>query len=266
MWNIDYQSVNLVASHRGTLPVLITCPHGGQAAPDDVPERQGQTTPSGCNFEKSSDLHTHEIAQGVAQRMLQIFGEAPSVVIAQFHRKFIDANRSKRCAFESPAAARYYDEYHRTLRAFADDIRAETGGLGLLFDIHGTSGVASDPADIYLGTANGQTVARLLAADPQALWRRRSLRGFLLAAGHGVSPRQPGDAEVPSLSGGFTVRQYGSSHADGLDAMQLEIIDTLRKDEGPRNALVEQLAFAFGNLVALYVDLRKQSAAVGAAV
>jgi N-formylglutamate amidohydrolase len=243
MWNIDYQSVNLVASHRGTLPVLITCPHGGQAAPDDVPERQGQATPSGCNFEKGSDLHTREIAQGVAQRMLELFGEAPSVVIAQFHRKFIDANRSRRCAFESPAAARYYDEYHRTLRAFADD-----------------------PADIYLGTANGQTVARLMAADPQALWRRRSLRGFLLAAGHGVSPRQPGDAEVPSLSGGFTVRQYGSSHADGLDAMQLEIIDTLRKSEGARYVLVEQLAFAFGNLAHRQVDLRKPSAAAGAGV
>ena len=256
MWSIDYRIANLVANHRGTLPVLVTCPHGGRAAPDDVPERTGKKTPSGCDFEKSSDLHTSEIAQGVAQRMLDLFGEAPYVVVAQFHRKFIDANRSRACAFESAAAARCYDEYHHTLRGFVDDIRAEHGGLGLLFDIHGTAGIASDPADVYLGTANGQTVARVLEADPQAMWRRRSLRGFLQAAGHVVSPKLPGDPEVPQLSGGFTVREYGSSHDDGIDAIQVEIAAPLRSDAGRREALIDELAFAFANLARRWVDER----------
>lgn len=259
MWTIDYHDSNLVSSHRGTLPVLIACPHGGTAAPDDVPERTGKKTPSGCDFEKTSDLHTREIGQAVAQRMLDVFGEAPYVVAAQFHRKYIDANRSRCCAFETAAAARYYDEYHRTLRAFADEISAEHGGLGLLFDIHGTAGIAAEPADVYLGTADGQTIARLLARDPSAMWRRRSLRGDLLAAGHVVSPRQPGDDEVPALSGGFTVRHYGSSHEDGIDAIQLEIDDALRKDVGQRNALIDVLAFAFGNGADRWVDRVRSS-------
>jgi N-formylglutamate amidohydrolase len=262
MWTIEYRSTNLVASHRGTLPVLVTCPHGGRAAPDDVPERKGKTTPPDCNFEKSSDLNTSEIAHGVAQRMLNLFGEAPYVVVAQFHRKFLDANRSRRCAFESPAAGRYYDEYHRTVRAFVDDIRAEHGGIGLLFDIHGTAGIASDPADVYLGTADGQTIARLLEADPQAMWRRRSLRGFLQAAGHVVSPKRPGDPEAAPLNGGFTVREYGSSNDDGIDAIQLELAAPLRSDKGRREALIEQLAFAFANLAHRWVDGRATRADV----
>ena len=191
----------------GTLPVLVACPHGGDAEPPGVPPRKGSEVPAACDFEDARDLNTREIAEGVAQRMLEICGEAPYVVIAGWHRKFIDANRSRECAFKAEAAAPFYDEYHATLRAFVDEIRAENGGVGLLFDIHGTAGIAGDPADIvYLGTANGETVARLLAADPLALFRRRSLRGYLEAAGHAVSPRRPGDPEEPTLSGGFTVR------------------------------------------------------------
>ncbi len=263
MWQIDYQVSNLVARHRGTLPVLIACPHNGDVEPAGVPERSGQATPEGCNFEKNRDRHTREITVKLAQRVLEIFGEAPYVVIAEFHRKCIDANRSEQCAFEVDAARPFYREYHDTVRAFVDEIRTDNGGLGLLFDIHGTAGIAGDPEDtIYLGTANGETVARLLAADPQALWRPRSLRGFLEAAGHVVSPPEPGIPETPALSGGFTVRTYGSSHADGLDAMQLEIGAPLRVDPDRREALIEVLAFAIGNLVSRYADSHTLTATV----
>jgi N-formylglutamate amidohydrolase len=261
MWQIDYRVSNLVSSHRGTLPVLITCPHGGNAIPGGVPtDRTGQGLPANCDFESSRDLFTRELTRGIAQRVLELFGEAPYVVIADFDRKRIDANRRRECAFELAAAAPFYDEYHATLRTFVDEIRADNGGLGLLFDIHGTAGIAGDPADVFLGTADGQTVARLLQADPHALLRRRSLRGFLQAAGLVVSPSQA-SPEVPKLSGGFSVRTYGSSNADGLDAMQLEITTPHRTEPDKRQALIDVLAHAFGNLAARYADARTLSAA-----
>jgi N-formylglutamate amidohydrolase len=261
MWQIEYRVSNLVSSHRGTLPVLIACPHGGDAIPAGVTaDRTGQGLPPNCDFEDSRDLFTRELARGIAQRMVELFGEAPYVVIADFDRKRIDANRRRECAFEMAAAAPFYDEYHATLRAFVDEIRADNGGLGLLFDIHGTAGIAGDPGEIFLGTADGQTLARLLQADPLAPFRRRSLRGYLQAAGLAVSPPQPGP-EVPKLSGGFSVRTYGSSNADGLDAMQLEIITPQRTDPDKRQALSEVLAHAFGNLAARWADARTLSAA-----
>ena len=67
-----------------------------------------------------------------------------------------------------------------------------------------------------------------------------------------VSPAQPGLPEVPALSGGFTVRSYGSSHADGLDAMQLELTRPLRSDPALRTPLIEVLAYAIGNLASRY--------------
>jgi N-formylglutamate amidohydrolase len=259
MRTIIYAETNLVSRHRGTLPVILGCSHGGEESPSGVPERTGSAP--GCPpFRTSRDLHTREITEGVAQRLLEVFGEAPYVVTAEFHRKYIDANRPSDCAFEVPAAKQYYDEYHNTLRHFVNEIRAENGGLGLLFDIHGTQVIDNDPADLYLGTDNGTTVARLLKVDPQALFRRRSLRGFLEAAGHVVSPKQPGILETPAVDGGHTVRTYGSSNVDGLDAIQIEIVLALRNDAQKRADLIETLAYAIGNLVARYADVHTLAA------
>jgi N-formylglutamate amidohydrolase len=260
MWQINYSVASLVSSHRGTLPVLLSCPHGGSETVPDVPPRTGRGFPAECHFSDDADLHTRDITRGVAQRLLDTCGEAPYVAIADYHRKFIDANREAACAYEHPNAQPFYDQYHGTLRTFVDEIRAESGGLGLLFDIHGTAGIEDDPADLYFGTDNGEAVKRLLQVDPQALWRRRSLRGFLHAAGYTVSPKAPGVPENPKLDGGFTVRSYGSSKASGLDAMQIEIAAPLRKDTQKRDALIEHLAAAIGSLVACYADVHTLAA------
>jgi hypothetical protein len=85
MWTIPYEKTNLVSRHRGTLPVILSCPHEGEDEPLGVPVREG--SPPGCPpITINRDLHTREITMGVAQRLLDIFGEAPYVVIAGFHR------------------------------------------------------------------------------------------------------------------------------------------------------------------------------------
>jgi N-formylglutamate amidohydrolase len=264
MWQINYLVNKLVSRHRGTLPVVLTCPHDGGEQPPGVPKRKRENTPRGCDFDDTRDLETRTITMGVAQRLLDITGEAPYVVMADFDRDYIDANRADanltpNCAYEVPNAKPYYDEYHNAIHDFIAETRAENGGLGLLFDIHGTAGVAEAPADLYLGTDDGGTIKRLLQVDPQAMGRRRSLHGFLTAAGYSVLPAPP-DLSVPSkLNGGYTVRTYGSSHAGGLDAIQLEIDDRLRKAEDEsgsevRERFIEHLAYAIGSLVARYAD------------
>jgi N-formylglutamate amidohydrolase len=261
MWAIRYEENNLVSRHRGTLPVILSCPHDGKKVPPEVPKRTGSN--SDCPpFKTTRDLRTREIIEGAAQRVLDVYGEAPYVVIAEFNRQYIDANRPAECGFEVPAAEPFYAEYHRTLRSFVNEIRAENGGLGLLIDIHGTGLIESDPADLYLGTDNGKTVERLQRIDPQLLWRRRSLRGLLgpEAAGYVVSPKQPGIPETPTVDGGYSVRTYGSSHPDGLDAIQVEIAPSLREQKEKREAFIEHLASAIGNLVERYADARTLAA------
>ncbi len=251
MWVIDYGSARHVGRHRGTLPVVLACPHGGGATLP-VPERTGQGLPRHCHFTTTRDRQTMTITTGIAQRLLELRGEAPYVVLADFHRRYVDVNRSADCAYETAGARPYYDEYHQTLRGFVDEVCAENGGRGLLFDIHGTAGLASDPADLYLGTAAGKSVARLLRINAYAMSRRRGLGGLLTAAGYVVS------LNPPALGGGYTVETYGSSHAGGIDAVQIEIAAPLRTSAARRAVLIDDLAWAISILVDRYIAIAAQ--------
>lgn len=245
MWMITYETTRLVSRHRGTLPVVLACPHDGGASPP-VSERTGSGLPARCHFTKSRDLRSRAITTGLAQRLLELCGEAPYVVMADFHRKYIDVNRSADCAYEVAAAQPYYDEYHRTLRDFVDEVRTESGGPGLLFDIHGTAGIAGSPADLYLGTAAGSSIARLIRIDAHAMSRRRGLVGLLAAAGYVVS------LDPPVLGGGHTVETYGTSRPGGIDAIQVEIAAALRTNADKRAGLIEHLARAIRSLADRY--------------
>ena len=181
MWIIQYESNLMVSRHAGTLPVLLTSPHGAPATakPPGVSERK--SSPPGCPPDKIvGDSSTRQITTEVAQLLLETFGEAPYVVIADYHRKFIDANRSEQCAFnptEAAAARPFHAEYHQTIRKFIDEIQAENGCRGFLFDIHGTKTIEKDPADVYIGTDNGNSVRRLFTHESAGdIWQSQFAR------------------------------------------------------------------------------------------
>jgi len=250
MRNITFTERLLVSRYQGALPVVITSPHGGDEQPPGVPnKRTGKNLPSGCRFEPDTDRFTRTITRGVAQALFDVFGEAPYVVMANFDRAYIDANRTEECAFEDCDAKPFYDEYHNTIRNFVAEIRADNGGLGLLFDIHGTKQISSDPADVYLGTLNGESISSLLKRDPLALKRQRSLPGLLRKAGYVVSAKVP-----ETIRGDFSLETYGSSNADGIDAIQIEIEATLRTEAAKRDLFIDDLAYAISSLVARYAD------------
>lgn len=134
MWTIQYETNQMVSRHAGTLPVLLTSPHGAPvtAKPPGVSQRTGSTP--GCPPDKLvGDSFTRQITTAIAQLLLETLGEAPYVVIAEYHRKFIDANRSEKCAFnasEAEAARPLYAEYHQTIRTFIDEIQAKMAPVG----------------------------------------------------------------------------------------------------------------------------------------
>jgi N-formylglutamate amidohydrolase len=256
MADITYTVRRLVARHQGALPAILTCPHGGDAQPPGVQKkRTGKTIPEDCDFQLNTDRLTRTVTREVAQTLFDVFGETPYVVIADFDRDFIDANRRLECAFEDNDAEPFYLEYHNAIRSFADEIRFDTGGLGLLFDIHGTEQVTSDQADVFFGTLNGASISALLRRDPLAMSRDRSLPGLLRTAGYVVSSKTP-----ETIKGGFTLEEYGSQNPDGLDSIQIEIETSLRTDEAKRTPFVEDFAFAISSLIARYADTHTMAA------
>lgn len=255
MQTITYALKRLVRRHRGTMPVILTCPHDGGDTPSKVKERTNRATPTGCDFKTGRDRETRGITEAVAQKILEVSGLSPYVVIALFERKFIDANRNARCSFTDPDAQKFYDEYHNRISGYVTQILAQNANRGFLFDIHGTGVIKSDPADIYLGTANGASL--LPGFDRTDIFKQHGLHGLLKWARHKtgffgsdtfkyrVSPADQTATETSAVNGGFTVRNYSSR----INCIQIELANTVRDDGEKRGFVVEDLAFAIMNFV-----------------
>ena len=99
----------LVDWHIGRMPLVITCPHDGRAEPPGVPERPDDQ--AGCLTKKQADLSTRTIALGLSSAVQALMGLEPSMVVARFHRRYIDANRPEKCAFVAREARPLYREY-----------------------------------------------------------------------------------------------------------------------------------------------------------
>jgi hypothetical protein len=85
MWQANCPVTRVVSHYRSTLPAILTCPYGGAESPAGVPKHTGRALPSACHIKNSRDRHTHLTTTGIAQRLLDVFGDAPYVVIAEFH-------------------------------------------------------------------------------------------------------------------------------------------------------------------------------------
>ena len=218
----------LVTAQPGELPIVLTAPHGGR---EDVPGCELRT-PVGSRFVTSTDLNTDALAEAIASEIKRLTGRAPYLIVARFHRKYIDANRRADEAYEGPACKKVYDEYHAIARRFVDEVRAKHPHA-VLFDIHGQ---ARYPDSVLRGTQHGSTVRSLLArSGAAALTGPSSVFGQFEASGYRIAPPNdlPANARVETqgYTGGHTVVTYGSNRSDGIDAIQLEFGRDLRRND-----------------------------------
>ncbi len=216
---------DLILVEPGELPIILTAPHGGE---QDVPGCAVRT-PVGTRFVNRPDQYTDRLARGIADELKRLTGKPPYLVMARFHRKFIDANRSAGEAYGDPGCAAVYDAYHAAIRRQISEIRAQHPHA-MLFDIHGQ---AAYPESILRGTHYGSAVSRLLArAGAAAINGTDSVFGRFTAMGYRIVPLNntaPTDrVEAQGYTGGHTIAFYGSNHQDGIDAMQLEFGRDLR--------------------------------------
>jgi hypothetical protein len=177
------------------------------------------------------------ITELVAQKILDLTGLSPYVVIASFNRKFIDANRRKSCAFTDPKAEPFYDEYHNRIAEFVKKI-------------HGKNVDPNKELVIFLGTDKGGSL--MPGFDRDSIFMQHGLQGLLASVRRGgrasvyrLSPADAKAEENSSVDGGFTVKRYGVF----INSIQIEIANTIRDVEQNRLFLIEDLAFAIINFV-----------------
>lgn len=202
----------------GGLPIILTAPHGGSAAIPGVPERKGD---GATRFNPRTDTNTDILTEKLADALEQKLGKRPHVVIARFHRKYIDANRRPQDAFEAAEARVTYDAYHAAIAAACKEVTARWG-RGVVLDIHGQ---ATQPDAVFRGTQNGKTVTHLLSrSGREAVYGEMSLFGQLAKQGFAVFPPVGSSApESPNYTGGHTVGIHGSRSGGTIDAIQLEL-------------------------------------------
>jgi len=237
---------DLMLVHAGTLPIVLTAPHGGRL---DIPDVEERTAPDAAHaaaftkwggFHAGGDHNTDTLALRISAEIEKLTGRRPYLVLAKFKRKFVDPNRPAELAYADPRAAPYYVLYHSTIRKFVDDVR-RSHPAGLLLDVHGEN---KDGEVLMRGTENGNTVAMLVRrAGVRAITGPDGLFGQLEAQGFQVFPsnRLPlrSGAENAGFNGGYTVSAYGSQNADGIDAVQLEFGSRYRRDDALDRSAVQ---------------------------
>ncbi|KAH9111866.1 hypothetical protein AeMF1_013680 [Aphanomyces euteiches] len=236
----------LVECQRGNIPIVLSIPHGGSASVFGTWQNQHlhlrkPSHTSRKRFTMLSDARTiHVGADTSAILEANTGGLRPYLVIAKFHRKYVDVNRSIHDDAYVPKAlaARMYAQYHSTLVHVLQEIWMRFPMQEhLLIDLHGQRAKSCSKLNIshieskeliYLGTRNGMTLK-----SPSMMQRNfvGELHDALRVQGYrGVYPPPSMGATTPERAeflGGCIVQTYGFQ-VSGVNAIQLELGTHLR--------------------------------------
>jgi hypothetical protein len=119
----------------GSLPIILTAPHGGHLLPTEIPDR----TDAACGGTATTvtDTNTRELVLAMRDSLYVRFGRYPHVIINHLSRRKLDPNRSlPEAACGDAEAVMAWGEF----QAFVDSAkRAVTrrSGKGWYMDMHG---------------------------------------------------------------------------------------------------------------------------------
>lgn len=242
----------------GSLPVVLSAPHGGSEKPADIPDRAYGKT--------NIDGFTRPLAYAVRDALTKKFGQAPPLIVCLLSRRKVDCNREiEEAAQGHPIAEKVWYEFQDGIMAAEKAVLAKHDH-GLYFDIHAQGNPGSRVELGYAitaeelgwpdaklnapGVAERSTVRLLDKASPTTF--AELLRGPLsfgaLLEQRGIaatpSPQRPLKAGILFFNGGYNVRTHGSTDGRGLDAIQLETPITVRRTPEQRENFSRALADA----------------------
>lgn len=252
------------------LPILFTCPHGGEDTLDDSLIRHKENYPSSClrceKFEPDTDLRTRELTNSIADKVNNLSEGIVRRKIARIDRLYIDYNRDVECAIEplnNKTAENEYHNYHKEILKEIREMHAQNdNGLQFLFDIHGTglkkvkdSNEQLHPIDIIIGTDQGRSIHALTEVNPHVFWGASGLVQLLKDKDIRVwPPDQNQEATSHILDGGYTIKTYGSTQFnEGLVAIQCEVILAIREDDQKREQFAGVMAECIWNFVKPFI-------------
>lgn len=251
---ITYMGRNQYIEYQpGTLPIILSAPHGGSLKPSEIPDRTYGTV--------GTDSNTDDLTRRVADALEDITGRRPHLAIVRLHRSKLDANREiVEAAQGSPHAERAWNEYHLWIET-SKEMVAEEFGRGFYIDMHGhghpiqrlelgyllnATELAQDdfflnqPA--YIEKSSIHTLAKESDLTLSELLRGpKSLGQMLVRRGYPAVPSadDPHPGDNPFFNGGYSTVRHGSRHGGPIDGVQIE-----HNSQGVRNSVANRTAFA----------------------
>jgi hypothetical protein len=221
----------------GTLPLIISAPHGGALKPEDMRNRTTGKT--------DKDGNTQELARLISEELFKKHGGKPHLIICRLHRVKLDANREiVEAAQGDPQAERAWHEFQNFIKQAREKVKKDFGS-GLYIDLHGQRhlrgwvelGYALTAQKLDLTDEQLQGDPSIVAAStlPEldkrsphsfaALIRGPASLGALLAAegfNSVPSPKVPSPGTNEYFSGGYNAQTHGSANGGTISGLQIE--------------------------------------------
>ncbi len=227
--------------NRGSIPLIISVPHGGTTKCDHIPRR--------TNGILGIDKDTIKLALELIEMINNVFKlKTPSYIISKILRAKIDFNRNSSEAFdqESELAKKIYHFYHNKIEELIF-YNLETFSRSMLIDIHGFEKDKRPKGfrdvELILGTNN------LESLYPNSIPKRdwgKNLRGKIVKEFNNlniaIAPGHHLRREFV-LTGGYITTKYGASHITNSQTIQIEFSDKIRLyDKELKNKVLSTLA------------------------
>lgn len=228
----------LIEVRTGTLPIILTVPHGGTLKPENVLARRYGVT--------GIDSNTAPLTEMIIEELQSRYDARPHVVFCRLHRSKLDPNREiKEAAQGDPTAEAAWHRFHDSTQKACDTVMKKHG-LGLLLDIHGhrhldqrvelgylvkadqlrpTDAVLNADAALIAGTSIRDLDQRSPHTFAQLLRGSHSLGSLLEARGFRCvpSPEKPRPGLMSAyFSGAYDVFAHGSRSGGTVSAIQIE--------------------------------------------
>jgi N-formylglutamate amidohydrolase len=222
----------------GTLPLIITAPHGGSLKPSNMPDRKFGVI--------ALDSNTQQLTRQLANDLETLTHARPHVIICRLHRVKLDANRELDEAAQGGATAETaWKEWHHFVQQAKRAVEGKFTA-GLLIDMHGhrhthnkvelgylvqpeqlrRSNSELERSSLVLRMASiRDLVDRSEASFTEVLRGQASLGAMLEARGFLCipSPSQLAPSvEEEYYKGGFNTETHGSRLGGPISAIQIE--------------------------------------------
>ena len=223
--------LDYIECKKGTIPVIISVPHGGTANFENIPDR--------INGIHGVDKDTVKLAFDLIENIRKLFLlkskdiRTPSFIISKIKRVKIDFNRKETEAFysKSSLAREIYQTYHNKMLELIF-YNLNKFNRSLLIDIHGFEKTQKPKGfrdvELVLGTNNLESI--FPDKLPKKDWGK-NFRGKIIKKFNDLNiPIAPGhhNRKEYVLTGGYIIQKYGASRIKDSQAIQIEFSDSIR--------------------------------------